>query len=223
MKSIKLSILCILATCATNAQVRFILSGYATRSTVDYALGQPVSFSFTLKNGFDFTTDSYFSSTDNNWNEESATHDQLWSSVSGTGMGGAYTRPMTSFIDPSSAIAVHSSGAFGVFQINAGADEVTSNIGLSVASGPVRRIQVNLESGGPGFTYTGAYVEPSSFFQDFLGSYSVTGQMYLLTGAVYNEFSATSLTIIPEPSSVAFAWGYIAIFCAVMTIRNRKK
>lgn len=192
-----------------------------------YTPGQTVTFTFTTESTF---TGSGSLSTvmKRIWTADYPTDGTLWNAISGTGLGGAYTRPAES----SSNIWV-STGTSNPFRLLA-TDQASISMGLTVNGRDVRAIiltDTNLAA--PSFSnFNPSYLDPDDYFTN-PASY-ISGDPFtpiaFTAGVLTVEFDgsvvyftpssvAISLAAVPEPSAYAALAGAVALGLA--TLRRR--
>ncbi len=207
-----------LASTAYSANVTLTFIGTATTNSYGYTNGQNVSFSFVLND-----TDMTVASLDPNFiefmDESLSTNTDIWSSVSGTGLTGTWTRPSTSNEDPYSRMTYYSSGRLRVM---AAAD--FSNIGLSAGGTTLSYINFDVELSGFSPTDFASTDNPSEYLSDYLGTYSVDNgySAAFVSGNNIFDFSQVVISAVPEPSESAVAAG-LGVFALVALRRLRKR
>lgn len=227
------SVLALLLASATllRAQVTVTVNATANATGEGYTLGNSYTFIFTTGASFASNPSSSFTSTVQNYFEHSATTDnQLWSSISGTGLGGAFIRPVGDPEDPHSILRAGFTGTDFYFQATAETEQIVSqNIGLTtLASTAMASIHTIVIAGNlPSFAFPATYVNPNSYFATYNGTYSGFSTIILEIENTSNfliaSFSVTSLTIsaIPEPSTYAAIFGAAAL--GFVAYRRRQK
>jgi len=212
------------ALCA-RAQITFTTTGTAVGTAGGYTNGQTYTFVYTT-GSFANNASSSFNSSVDNWYEDTTGDDQLFTTLTGSGLLGIFTRPVTTFSDPFSQLFVSASNP--LLKLQAAAD--SSNIGLTTLNAtPIKLAAVNV-TGGVSFFNAGGYDQPASYFSasnNYLGSFpSATGLIYLQGAgfATIETFSITSLTIsaIPEPATSAVMLGFGALALVAWRLRQGK-
>jgi len=217
---------------AARAQVTFTIiatAGSDTNTTGNgYVANNPYTFVFTMPGGYPNNPDSVFSTPGQIalWKDEVTTTDaNLFTSISGSGLGGTFVRPTTTIFSPFSTVETIG----GSLDIAAESDDSTPNsIGLtSLTSTALGSIVVHIDNSAA-FTQGGSYVAPATYFAPYAGIYgSATGTLVLLNGnsLIAGDFTVKSLTIsataIPEPATTAGLIG-LAGFGAVLLARRRR-
>lgn len=208
---------------AARGQLVFNLTGTATSTSYGYTSGQAVTFTFTVPSHFPNTTSSVFDGSVNIWREGSGTDPQLFTAITGSFMG-AFTRPA----QPSSVLAAIAS--YSALEITVGSN---SDMGVFTPSNdPVLSIGAQLfgPAGDPlGFTASGAYSDPESYFAGFLGSHAIDPGRGFFTFDMGHDnqmdFQITNMTIsaVPEPSTYAAIFGALALGAAAWRRRFRPR
>jgi hypothetical protein len=191
---------------SSRAQITFTLTTTADATGGGYNAGQTYQFTYTLAPTWSNNGASSYTATTNNWTEDNPANDQLFTSVSGSGLGGTFARPSA----PYSYIANSSTGNL---QLYASADGAAVT-GLTTLSGtPLRGVGAQVDT-AISFATPGSYTDPATSFASVLGTYAATGSILLNTGTVGYDFTISGLTIaspIPEPSTYAALLGMAAL------------
>lgn len=235
MKSL-VRFLAIVAACAApplTAQVVFTVTATAASSAQGYTSGNTYTFIFTSTTGSNFasSSNSTFDTGAHEYSEELTSDDQLWSTLSGTGLAGTFVRPTGNVNDPMSNV-----GSFGsspqVFQLRAGTNRFsTLDIGMTTLSGgQLSRVQIDADGGTlPTFAYPGSYTTLESYYSSYSGTYggfqagTDIVRLYDTSNSLYLSFDLISLQIsaVPEPSTYA-AFAGLASIGLVVILRRRK-
>jgi hypothetical protein len=221
-----------------RAQVTITITATANSTAEGYTATNPYTFVFTSGPSFANTTSSIFDATLQGYGEEvSSTDDQLWSSISGTGLNGSYVRPANSIGDTSSQLhAGQIDDPFYYLQIKAVAE--VSDIGNTTLNDTAVNFILVYADGGtlPAFAFPEAYVDPIAYFASYNGTYTGfnTGPSYADQVFVYYshsaglvQFNITSITIsatsaVPEPAICAALLGAGALGI-VLGFRRRSR
>ena len=201
-------LLLLAAPASLSAQVVFTVNATANTTALGYTLNQPVTFTYVLDNfspaaPVGGTGTGYYQ-----WTEEFLTDPELWTNVSGTGLGGAWSRPNATSAAPFSKLYAYNNGLQLIAARDAGVTGLTVNgVGL-------RSLEMNASYTGLDFSAItgGALPDPTAFFSTLPGTYLATSNSL---SAINDDnsstitFTITSLTIsisaIPEPSICAVA------------------
>lgn len=211
---------------AVAQQVSFTVTGAMTNTGQGYTAGQPVSLTFVL----DQTATPLVSATpvlgccgpSLAWQQDQFPQPQLWSSITGTGLSGAWLPPVDhdlgNLVVSTSKLADFSNPAFAanVFQMLA-SSRLGFPGGLFAPNGlPVSSMQVGasfhgldpVASFGEGNVISPTVPDPTLMFLSMVGTYATnriySAGGYITTGAGQQSFSIDQLTIaavVPEPSS----------------------
>lgn len=193
----------------------FTVTGTATSTSSGYNIGQPYTFVFTLGPSFQDNGTTYYYSNRNLWSEETTGDNQLWATITGTGVTGAFIRPTALSTDPYSMLRTWDGGAADELMMRVDAD-TTTDIGLKTPGGQaVSHVVANM-TGVTNFAFTSTYTQPTTYFSAYLGNYvpasTVEMAVGLSTGATVG-FTATGVTIaaVPEPSAYSIVAGMIVL------------
>ena len=230
---------------AVAQQVSFTVTGAMTNTGQGYTAGQPVSLTFVL----DPTATPLVGALpvlgccgpSLAWQQDLFPEPQLWSSITGTGLSGAWLPPsdhdLGNLVVSTSKLADFSNPAFAAnaFQMTA-SSQLGFPGGLFAPNGlPVSWIQVSasfhgldpVASFGEGNVISLTVPDPTLMFLSMVGTYA-TNRIYsaggsINTGAGQQTFSIDQLTIaavVPEPSSGLL----LAIGCGTLgwLVRRRR-
>ncbi len=194
-----------------RAQVTITFTGTAGSTALGYTSGQTYSFSLTTAASFPSTARSTFNGSTNDWFSAS-TDPILITTASGSGLGGTYAGGVA-------ATELAAGGTNFVIDILVEGGGYGTPIGFTANGNPLKEIYVLItpQTVQPfSFATGGSYVDPVAYFKDYVGTYSFVGttnnHFLQLFGASTNEIiTLTSVQIIPEPSTVAFALGAVAL------------
>ena len=213
------TLLLVSATAQAGLSTVFTVTATADTTELGYTAGEAAVF--TVVTNPNLTDASYHTdATATIWGENS---DQFFSSVSGAGFGGVFTRPSAGLSDSVMGIYILNAGPLDNIYINV--DARYSNIGITTPSGAViLQFDVNLQS-VRNFTFGGDYLAPADYFSAFGGAYSAGGYIRITDTDINTvDFIITSVTIstspVPEPSSCAAFAGLVGL--AFVGLRRRK-
>ena len=199
---------------AAHAQVTVTVIGTANSTALGYTSGQSATFTYTLTNSFSNNANSYFDSTYNEWFEYHLTADQLFTSVTGTGLTGSFTRPTANDTDPHSYVETRKDyPTAGVTFLQMSAASQQHDMGITVSGADVISIYFQFYGSGTAFA-SGAYDQPAAVFSATTGIFSpsqASGLTVSTSGSGSISFNISSMTIstsaIPEPSTYAALCG----------------
>jgi hypothetical protein len=192
---------------ASALPVSVSVSGTANTTAMGYTQGNIYTFTWIINDGYT-GSDGFgdggdvFSSTENLWFSTSTNDPWLWSSVSGDGLIGTYTKPSDNDQAPFEQLKIDSAGLL----CWAATKTVSIDMGLFVDGAEVWNI-VAQDLTIPGLDYSDtSFINPATYLANYTGTYSSPGGgIYLDNGHAQNiEFTPTSITIgvIPEPSTI---------------------
>ena len=186
------SLVVLLAACAlADASISFTVYGTATNTILGYNTGDSVQFTFLINNYSPTAPVGYIDADGYNWSETISTDPKLYSSVVGTGLSGIWNQPTV----PSSDLVA--GGDF--FALTAG--KTTGSNGLTANGYGVDLLRIdawyaiNLIKGA-------SLPDPTQYLSAYVGHYAATGTdaFNITANGQTATFTATSLTIVPEPS-----------------------
>ncbi len=207
-----------LAVSSASAQTVFTITATADSTGVGYTATQAYTFVFNSGASFSSNANDYFNSSESFWAEYTTGNDQLWTSLGGTGLSGAYSRPSPIWNE----LDVHSS----YMTLRAGPDSGT--FGVTRLDAADLNVVYALINSGLSFTPSATYVEPfgpSGYFSNYISSYSAGGTVDIRdTVGTHTYFTITNLSIsaaaIPEPSTYAALAGITALGLVVLRRRH---
>lgn len=185
--------------------VQVSVTGTADTTKMGYTSGQSYTFTWVVNDGYSGSAYDFYSSSMNRWSVQETSDQMLWSSISGDGLSGVYSRPAGTSIAPYDILQATAS-ALGLFAYND--DAPNSSQGLSVDGIAVTEIQA-YDLDIPGLDYSDtAFVNPASWLAGYVGTHALsTGKIGVKDGSGNQiAFTSTSATIeaIPEPATLAF-------------------
>lgn len=224
-----LAVLAAAAPLAVPAQVTFTIHATVSFGSAGYSAHAPVDFSFVL-NDFAPATPAgevVASPADANWEENTTSDPFLWSSVSGSGLSGAWQRPATDASSPASSIQLLSEDSGTSLSLVAGTDSSPGNdTGLIANGSGVSLLSFSATFNDLDFAIPGStpLPDPTVYFSAYVGDYAVNhsngGQLTLANSGLV-LFDVTGLTIsaasaVPEPATVALLAGALALVAAAL-------
>lgn len=173
-------------TFTITAEARAKPEGGSWASTYGYTQGQSYTFVFTTGTSFANNSSSVFSSAYLAWVATSAGEGNIWASVSGSGLGGAYVAPTGADINSQLSYARHNTGR-DILSLTAATDDPTGltspYIGLTTPNNTAiaeLRMEVSNKIGSPltpvtsfpALSYLSAFEDPVSYFSTRTGTYT---------------------------------------------------
>lgn len=185
--------------------VQVSVTGTAISTAMGYTSGQSYTFNWILSDGYTGGSADNFPSYANLWHSAITADPLLWTSFSGDGLSGTYTRATGTSTAPYDYISADSGGLY----LHAGnQDPSGSSIGLTVDGTEVLTVYA-YSLGIPGLDYSDtAFVNPASWLAGYTNTYTLSSGGIRVRDETYTDifFTPTSATIqaIPEPSTIAF-------------------
>lgn len=220
--------------CFANLQAATTFTYTATVSadnaTLGFMTGDLVSYSITLtENSITPYNDSadYFYG----WFDEAVSENvDMYSSISGSGLDGTWTRPVANNAAPFSFIETNDPTHVSLpntLKLGAAAD--SGSTGLSINGYAVTSIYFQLSAADFDFETVGTEPDINEFFSAYNGVYSHIGanNSDILTSGggtlslTLNTVTITSSSVIPEPSSYGAIVGVASLAC--VSLRRRKR
>lgn len=213
-----------LASPAYAANVTLTFTGTVHEELLDFEEDQPVSYSFVI-NDASFQHGEFSNTEVNFFDETLSTDVDLWSSISGTGLTGAWARPSGNEDAPYSYLRYRSDG---LLTLSASADSGTNGLSANGYDLYIIKFAVVLSGFSP--VSLNSTDNACTYLSDYLGTYAVSSAFYLdnfMQESEYGEsayFDITSVTIssVPEPAECAAAAGLGVLALAVAARRRRK-
>ena len=208
------------------AQVTFNVTATADSTGFGYTAGQTVHFIFqTTTANISGNAGSGFNASQNYWVEDFTSSVQLFTSVSGTGLAGTFTRPTASSGDPFSVVAAYPPG-YSQLTLLASAETGGSSIGLTAGGYAVTSLRADLLDWGQTFTMPGVYTPLATYFASYAGTHALNpgGYVEFFAAGSPVDFTPTSITIsaVPESSTYALVFGVIGL-AAAQCLRRRPR
>lgn len=219
MKKQIVGILLILATLSSAAKaagpITFTVTATADATGYGYDEGSNYTFIFTTGESFTAGNNAFSSDVMSIWSQETTNHDQLWSSIGGTGLAGEFINPTTELGTPDSFIELFSFDSHELY-LRVSQDGFVP-MGITTADSLMQLGSVNVYATVPRtFSHAGGYIEPNLYFSNYIDDYFNAGgnlSLESLDGVTEVTFSITNLTIssVPEPSSYVMIVGVVAL------------
>lgn len=203
MKKRMIGLLGLLAAGSVYANIVVSVTGTANNTEMGYTSGQSYTFTWVLNAGYTGSSFDNFTEEVNFWDAEHISDPLLWTSVSGDGLAGSYSRP---YVDAWAPYDVMKADAFGL-ALTAANDFIgtADSMGLTANGEEVLDMTAyDLNIGAIDYSET-SFVNPAAWLNSYVGTFAQSsGVMRLIgesAGTVY--FTPTSVTIaaIPEPAS----------------------
>ena len=219
-------------TAIAQAATSISVTATADYDGMGYTQGQEGTFTWVLNTAGVTNDISDFSDDTNYYMEEDLDHSQLFTNFTGTGLSGAYTRPVSESNSPWSGLeAGNDHDGNSSLEILVGQD--SGDMGMTVDGQDVFYVHLYgllTRTGFSGFTHSGEYINPSSYLANFSGTYGLSDSCLTIlnTSNESQSFSPTSLTIanvggspVPEPGTILAAMSILGP--AAMIFRRRKQ
>jgi hypothetical protein len=234
--------LALVFSASAAAQVTFTVTATANGAGYAYGYnsGQTYQFVFAVNPSFSNLASSTFGAAQNHWSSTNVGMD-LWSDVSGSGLGGTYVSP--SGFNNANSIDTYDGGVSGN-EIQIQAWGAGGGLGITTLTSNDVRISFHiretyLSTDLPNFTYPQTGVSPSLYFSNLAGTYNNGGPGWDFAqfgeGAhlslqndsqtfTYMDFTVKSLAItaVPEPSTYAAVAGVLCLGLAVWRRQQRR-
>ena len=202
MKKRMIVLLGLLAAGSVYANIVVSVTGTANYTAMGYTSGQSYTFNWVVNAGYTGGSGDRFNEAENKWDAEIISDPLLWTSVSGDGLAGSYSRP---YVDASAPYDILSATYRGL-ELGAANDvPETDSMGLTANGVEVQYMAAyNLNIGAMDSSET-SFVNPATWLNTYVGTFAQSsGSMYLVDEASNQiDFTPTSVTIaaIPEPAS----------------------
>ncbi|AQQ09580.1 hypothetical protein L21SP3_01386 [Sedimentisphaera cyanobacteriorum] len=132
--------------------------------------------------------------------------------IYGSGVSGEYQTPDSNNSDPSDSLDIYFTDlgfdSFTGFNLTAAAD--SSNLSITAPNDDyLKYVEFTEDNSSFGFDYSSqTYLPPEAYFSDYLGEYDFSdsyGSYFEVenVNGEYAEFSVTTVTITPEPTTMA--------------------
>lgn len=220
-------------TCVCTAQVTITIQGTITGAAAqhNYTNSQAVTFSFVL-NEFNGAPAAGVASTGvyYQWVEDNLTDTPIYTSVSGTGLTGNWSRS-TAFDGSAYAyLQAHQDSSPGQLYLLVGTNVTPGDMGLTVNGYELTRLEVNVQLAGFSPTVTDTLPDSTAFFSALAGTYADSFQpaSYIRTHDGSSQYTTSfavdsvSISVVPEPSTWAAVFGLSALGFAFYRRRKIK-
>jgi len=193
----------LLTTLAQADPVQVTITGTADTTEMGYTQSQSYTFNWVVNDGFDGGILDNFSGGQNYWRAHVTSDPLLWSSISGDGLSGTYSRPSGWYYAPYDILNADSAG-LGLYAHND--DPGGSTMGLTVDGTEVWIINAYALD-IPGLDYSDtSFVNPASWLADYGGTHALSSGNVLIQDLSNQSISFTatsaSINIVPEPASL---------------------
>ena len=200
--------------------VQISITGTADTTEMGYTAASTYTFNWVINDVYPSGNGDSFNDTRNRWSSEETTDFALWTSVSGDGLAGTYTRPSGTSWAPYGSIYNETN----FFRVTAGNDDsATSSMGLTVNGIEAQYIEISNLYLGISLALPETFTNPADYFANYAGTYTPTSGGVTIQDESGNEidFTATSVTIgvVPEPATA----GLLGISAIVFYILRRVK
>lgn len=201
MKKTILAMIYLAGLCgAAFAGIAVTVTGTAQATGYGYTQGESYSFTWELSDNYQGSFVDSFSDDANYWYSPSMYNTALFADIYGDGLGGAYVRSDLSSGTYSSTVYALSSGELSLQE----ADFSDTTIGLTNSGEEVVAL-IAVLSIDPAISGAGS-TDVAGYFSARSGTYAAAGEVTLYLGdisAADATFDATSMTITPEPCTMA--------------------
>jgi hypothetical protein len=215
-----------LGATAARAQILFTVSGTATSDDHGYTADQAYTVSFLLNPAFDGQSGANSAGFDGTfvaWYQSDPGLSSVFTDVSGSAVHGTYGSSPGS--DPDSLLNMwNSDNNNAVSLIQKNGTDVPLGLQTLDDAADIVAVQTVLQAGfAASAVFPVSYVDPTTYWGDFLGTHSVSGTMQffgagnagLMTFNV-TDLTVTDLSAVPEPSSYAALAGLAVLGLAAL-------
>ncbi|ARN57222.1 PEP-CTERM sorting domain-containing protein [Sedimentisphaera salicampi] len=186
----------------------FTINAEASETALGYQEGQSYSFSFVADGSRTEQADDVFSQSQNFWNAELTGQAPVFLDIYGSGVSGEYQTPDSTDSDPKDKLGIYHIDDFynntTEFYLSAMAD--SSNLNITAPNGDYLKLVKFVDYDDSfGFDFSSqTYLTPEAYFSDYLGEYDISGSFEVANeNSNYANFTPTSVTITPEPATMA--------------------
>ena len=196
-----------IAAAAQATPIQISVTGTAESDAMGYTSGESYTFNWVINDGYTGSVFDWFDSGMNAWFAEETSDPILWSSVSGDGITGTYSRPASETWAPFDHISNYDNSSLSLGAENDD-ESAGSSLGLTANGYSVAGIIARINVVGVEFAFTGEYTNPADYFAAYIGTYNCleSDTMHLDdTDSSGINFNPTSVTIaaVPEPATMA--------------------
>lgn len=214
MKKLCIGILMIAATSALADPIAIRVTGTADSPWLGYATGESYTFTWVINDGYIESVNDNYSSWSHEWRAEIPSDPFLWSAISGDGLSGTYSRPVSEPDYMSEYLTRDLAGTVTLGCTTA----LDVSMGI-IVDGEIMSILTADLSVPDMFDpfLPNSFVNPADSFSAYEGTYAATGQILLGSQTTSLHFTVNSITIeaVPEPATASliglFGAGIIAI------------
>ena len=190
---------------AAANNLSFIFNTTAVDTNLGYVAGQDYTFTFVFEPTSTAPDTGFSPGVQFRYKAENLTDPAIWADVSGDGLSGAYTRPDLLDSSPFARLGADSGGSELVVQARS---DSGSDIGLTAAGELLKGVYFDGVFDGLSFDVSAVEPNPFVYFADKIGTYDALstdqGVVEAVDGSAgQTNFTINSVTIIPEPSSLA--------------------
>jgi len=194
-----------IAAAAQATPIQISVTGTAESDAMGYTSGESYTFNWVINDGYTGSMFDWFDSGMNEWCAEETSDPILWSSVSGDGITGTYSRPASETWAPFDHISNYDNSSLSLGAENDD-ESAGSSLGLTANGYSVAGIIARINVVGVEFAFTGEYTNPADYFAAYIDTYTCSNTMYIMDknhGSI--NFTPTSVTIaaVPEPATMA--------------------
>lgn len=190
------------ATITFTAEADFTSQGYIQ--------GNPYTFTFVTNTAFTTTPTSFANSTAMHWQEDDASDDPLYISISSNAMVGSFVRPVTPPIDPYAYLHFEQSVSGDSMFLNIESEDWNSLGFVTLGGVEIFGISVSMDTTDIHLPYLGTYAQTESILAAINGVHT-PGPGSSLTLAGVDEsgygFTVTSFSITNDPPPVDVPFG----------------
>ncbi len=177
--------------------VSITVRGKADTTKMGYLSGHSYSFTWVLNDTYTGSPWDEYSASKNQWYVQESIYPALWDSVHGSGLSGTYVRP-----SPWNEDYLSINSQLDTDQVNLTAEAPVTDIGLTVNGVKVAWVAaINLRFSE--FSFPETFSNPANYMTGYLGTYTPSDG-FMRVGDINGNniyFTATSVEVVPEPSS----------------------
>ena len=205
----------ILVAGIASGDIQIAVTGTANSTDLGYTSGQSYTFTWTINDGYSGCSDDSFGETWNSWHIETTSDPILFSSFSGDGLVGTYSRASGTPGAPWEDTKVDKGDTETFLGLVIDNDDApNSNLGLTVNGTDLQCITAYSLDFIDSFTFPESFVNPASYFSSYAGTYDAEDGWITIFDTNYAgvNITTTSVTITPEPATMSLlALGGVAL------------